>query len=245
MNKNKSMAQFKRSRLERKSEEQITKKTVFLGFLSIISFLLIVVFGLPLLIKFSIFLGDIKNKGVKDQVEKVLPPLEPRLILPYEATNSGQIKIEGVAQAGVEVELLKDDVTIGKTQVSEEGDFVFDNVVLDEGENAFSSRASIKDGGTSDLSKLVIIIYDDTSPRLEMTNPKEEALTIDYSDFDVVGNTDKNSSVTINGRFAMVDDNGEFKLKIQLAPGKNDIEIISKDMAGNETKKKIVITYDI
>ena len=43
----------------------------------------------------------------------------------------------------------------------------------------------------------------------------------------------------------MVDDNGEFKLKIQLAPGKNDIEIISKDMAGNETKKKIVITYDL
>jgi len=239
------MAQFKRSRLERKAEEQITRKTIFLGFLTIVSFVLILVFGLPLLIKFSVFLGDIKNKGAKEQVEKVLPPLEPRLVLPFEATNSGQINIEGVAQAGVEVELLKDDVTIGKTQVSENGDFIFKDVVLEEGENAFSSRASTKDGGSSELSKLAVVVYDDVAPKLELTNPSEETLTVDYSDYDLVGNTDKNSSVTINGRFAMVDDEGEFKLKMQLAPGKNDIEVISRDLAGNETKKKISITYDI
>ena len=48
------MPEFKRSRLERKKDEQITKKTVFMGFLTVVVFILIVVFGLPLLIKFQL-----------------------------------------------------------------------------------------------------------------------------------------------------------------------------------------------
>ena len=44
------MAEFKRSRLNRKTNDQITKKTIFLGLLTIVLGLLVLLFGLPLLV---------------------------------------------------------------------------------------------------------------------------------------------------------------------------------------------------
>lgn len=237
------MAQFKRSRLERKEDETVTKRTVFLGLLTIAAVVLILVFGLPLLIKFSVFLGQSKDNIVEE--EKVLPPLPPRLIVPFEATNSARISISGLAEPGVEVELLKNDVAVDKTVVSEEGDFVFRYVDLSEGENVFTAVAVSQQGGSSELSQVVKVVFDNQPPAVEMLNPKEEKLTVDYDDFDVTGRSEPGVSVLINNRVAMVDNDGFFKLKIQLQMGKNEIEVKVRDMAGNETIKKIEINYDI
>ena len=238
------MADFKRSRLERKKDEQITKKTVFMGFLTVLIFVLIVVFGLPLLIKFSIILGNSKSK--KDITnENIVPPLAPRLIVPFEATSSSKIKIDGFAEAGAEVKLLKNEQTIGTTEVTVDGNFSFMDIELSDGENNFSAIATKEDSGSSDVSKIVSVVYDPISPELIMSNPSEDSLIVDSADFDIIGKSEKGVSVTINGKVAVVDSEGNFKLKIQLSPGKNNIEIIVKDEALNETKKTISITYDI
>lgn len=237
--------QFKRSRLERKSDEQITKKTVFLGIVTILLFVAVIVFGLPFLVKFSVFLGEIKSKKEKTVSEKVLPPLAPRLILPFDATNSAKISVSGLADAKTNVELLKNDVSLGKTQVNDNGEFVFNDVQLDKGENVFAAIDINGKGVNSELSKQVKIIFDDQAAEITMINPSEESLNVNYADFDIVGKSEKGVSVLVNGHVAMVDDEGKFKLKIQLNAGKNDVEILVKDQAGNETKKKISITYDI
>jgi hypothetical protein len=78
-----------------------------------------------------------------------------------------------------------------------------------------------------------------------MLNPVEEKLTVDYSDFDIIGKSDKGVSVMINGKLAVVDDEGGFKLKVQLNAGKNNMEIVARSLAGNETRKTIELTYDI
>ena len=78
------MAEFKRSRLAQKQNEQITRKTILLGLLTVALFILMIVFGLPFLVKFSVFLGEAKKGAEKEVEEKVLPPLPPRLILPFE-----------------------------------------------------------------------------------------------------------------------------------------------------------------
>ena len=238
------MAEFKRSRLARKADEQITKKTVFLGFMTVMLFLAVVIFGLPLLIKFSIFLGE--TRKTKDIIaEKVLPPQAPRVILPYEATNTAKINMNGVAEPSVKVRLLKNDVSLNETQVSTEGDFVFENIELDKGENVFNLVAESEKGGTSDLSKPIKVVYDDSLPTITMENPKEDSSSTDSADFDIAGKTEKGVSVTVNNNVAMVDDNGNFKLKIQLNAGDNDIEIIARSLAGNETRKKVKIKYNI
>jgi hypothetical protein len=235
--------QFKRSRLERKSEEKVTKKTVSLGIITIIVFILVIIFGLPLLVKLSIFLGEIKNKKEKVVVEKVLPPLAPRLILPFDATNSATISITGVADPKTSVELLKNDSSLAKKDVTDAGDFVFDNVSLDKGNNVFTAISINDKGVNSEISKQLKVIFDDTPPEITMINPSEDTLTVDNPDFDIVGKSEKGVSVLINGHVAMVDDNGQFKLKLQLNSGKNDVEIDVTDQAGNVTKKNISITY--
>lgn len=239
------MAEFKRSRLDRKTNEQVTKKTVFLGSLTVILAILILVFGLPLLIKLSVLLGQGRSKNQNTSEIKKLPPVAPRLIIPYEATNSGQIKVSGFAEAKVNVELFKNDVSVAKTQVTDNGDFVFDSLTLDEGQNKFTAMASTDDAGSGDDSKAVVVIYDKTPPSLVLTNPSEETLSVDYADFDVTGKTDAGASVSINNRIASVDSDGNFKLKWQLNTGKNELEITAVDLAGNETKKKITINYSL
>jgi len=238
------MAEFKRSRIERKNEEQITKKTIFLGILTIFVFISVLIFGLPLLIKFSVFLGESKSK--KDtQTENIVPPLAPRFTVPFDATNSATLNINGFAEPKTTVELFKNDVSLNKIEVSDSGDFSFENVALDEGGNDFSAVAIKGDTTSSEKSKILIISYDKTNPELTLTNPSETSLTVDSADFDVVGKTEAGVSVSINGRIASVDDSGNFKLKIQLNSGNNDIEIIVTDAAGNKTTKKIAIKYDI
>lgn len=238
------MPEFKRSRLERKKDEQITKKTIFMGFLTVVIFVLIIVFGLPLLINFSIFLGNTKNKK-ETTTQNIVPPLAPRLIVPFEATSSSKIKIDGFAETGSEVELFKNEQSIGKTAVSMEGNFSFGNVELNDGENNFSAIAVKEGSGSSDISKIVSVLFDTTPPELTMTNPSTDSLTVDSADFDITGKSEKGVNVTVNGKVATVDSDGNFKIKIQLNSGKNDIGIVVKDSALNETKKTISITYDL
>jgi bacillopeptidase F len=237
------MAEFKRSRLNRQNNDQVTKKTVFLGFLTIVLAIAVLAFGLPLLIKFSIFLGQ--GKSSASTTDKVLPPLAPRLVLPYEATNSASIDVQGFAEAKVTVELFKNDVSVGKTEVTDSGDFTFSGVSLNEGDNNFSAIASTDKSGSGEKSTPIDLIYDKTPPSLTLTNPSEDNLSVDSADFDITGTTDKGASVVVNDRIAVVDDSGNFKLKWQLNTGKNDLQIIARDVAGNETAKSVSITYSL
>jgi len=239
------MAEFRRSRLKKTRDDSITRKTVFLGVLTVFLFVAIVIFGLPLLVRFSVFLGNAKNRNEEETRVQVLPPMAPRLILPFEATNSAKISVKGLAEPGVMVELLKNDVAVEKMEVSEEGEFSFDGVGLSDGENEFSAIAMTEDGGSSDLSKILIVMFDNEAPQLVMQNPSEDELTVDYDDFDIVGKAEPRVSVLVNGRVAIVDDDGGFKIKMQLQAGENEFEVVVRDMAGNETRKKIKITYDI
>jgi bacillopeptidase F len=238
------MTEFKRSRLNRKTDEQITKKTILLGVATAVLFFVVVFAGLPLLVKFSIFLGETKSRK-EVIVEKVLPPLPPRVVMPFEATNSAKINISGLAEANVQIELLKNDASLNKIETNENGEFVFENVELNEGDNEFNLVAVSTKGGTSELSKTIKVVFDNKAPELTMTNPVEDSLKVDNPDFDVVGKSEKGVSVTVSGHVAMVDDTGQFKSKIQLNSGDNDVEIIVRDLAGNETKKKVKITYNI
>ena len=238
------MAKFYSSRLEKKQDEEITKKTVVMGLLTIFALLLTLIFGLPFLVKLSVLLGEAKNRNSKQIVEKTMPPLPPRLVLNYDATNSATIDIWGISEPKTSVKLLKNDISMGEVTTLESGDFVFEDVVLDDGENQFAAIASNDVLGSSELSKIMKIRYDNLVPTLVMLNPSEESLKVDTADFDIIGQSEKDVSVTVNNRYAMVDDTGKFKIKLQLNSGKNDIEIVVRDLAGNEIKKKISITYD-
>lgn len=227
-----------------KASQANNKKTFLLGLLVVALLVSIVLFGTPLLIKFSVFLGDRQDQPANGNRDDVLPPLSPRIFVPFEATNSAALSVNGTAEIGTLIELVKDDVLLDTISTDEDGDFVFENILLEEGSNVFSAVAVSPEGKRSELSKEVEVVFDDASPPLEMTNPVEEELTVDYADFDIRGRTEVGASVLVNSRVAMVDGDGNFKLKMQLEPGKNEVEVKAKDLAGNETIKKVVIIYD-
>lgn len=239
------MAEFRRSRLEKKTDEEITRKTVFMGLLTIVVFVVMVFVGLPLLIKLTVMIGNNKSKNDSQLAVKVLPPMSPRLIMPFEATNSSQITVNGLAERNVMVELLKNDVSVGKVQANDVGEFSFSNIQLDQGDNQFTAISVSDKGGSSEPSKESVIAYDNVPPTLTMLVPSEDSSSVSVADLDVSGQSDKGVSVTVNGQVAMVDDSGKFKIKLQLNVGKNDVNIVVSDLAGNITKKTISITYDI
>ena len=222
----------------------VRRKTFLLGLFVVVLLVSIVMFGVPLLVKFSVFLGNRKSSGGVTKNDDTLPPLAPRIFVPFEATNSAALSITGTAEIGTLIELIKDDVLLDTMSTNEGGDFSFENVLLDEGSNNFSVVAVSPGGKRSELSKEVVVVFDENAPELEMVNPSESEITVDYADFDIRGKTEATASVLVAGRVAMVDSEGNFKLKMQLSLGKNDIEIKAKDMAGNETVRKITITYD-
>ena len=239
------MAQFvRKTRLERKSEDQITKKTITLGLITVLFLVFLVLLGIPFLVRFAVFLGDMKNKNAPIVVDTSLPPLAPRLFIPYDATNSAQISISGTAEAKTSIELQKNETLLTKGNVSDTGDFSFEAIVLDKGENRFSAVAISEKGVRSVVSKEVTITYDDKPPALTLQAPNADSISVDTADYDVSGTTDKGVSVTVNGHIAMVDNDGKFKQKVQLSSGKNEIEVLATSAAGNQTKKTVTITYD-
>ncbi len=235
------MAVDNKKALDKKKDN---RKTFLLGFVVVVLLVLVVMFGFSFLVRFTEFLGERKeaNGGITNDSE--LPPLPPRIFVPFEATNSAAINVSGTAESGTLIELEKDDVLLDTINVDEDGEFIFENILLNLGNNLFSAVAVAADGKRSEISKEVVVVFDNEPPRLEMTNPVEESLTVDYEDFDVVGKVDNDVSVTVNGRIGLIDSEGNFKVKIQLQPGKNNVEIKVRDLAGNETSKTIEITYD-
>lgn len=240
------MAEFfkipKRSRLDRQAEEEITKKTIILGAVTVLFFGLIVIFGLPLLVKLSELLA---NNRVKESEAKILPPLPPRLVSTFEATNSAKFDIFGVGEPKVNIELFKDEVSLGKEKADDKGGFSFDKITLDKGVNVFTAQAITDKEIKSEISKSLSIVYDDLAPLLTISSPEGDKVSVDKADFEIVGKTDKGASVTVNGRVAVVDGEGNFRQKVQLNMGKNSLEVVSQSLAGNISRKTVEITYDI
>ena len=239
------MAEFIMSRLKRNSEEEISRKTILLGLLTLLVFILVIVFGLPVLVRFSILLGDLKSGRESGVKEKVLPPLPPRLVVSYEATNSSEIVISGFAQPKMTVELLKNEVMLARETVGDNGEFSFAGVTLDEGINSFEAVARLEEGGSSEASRPVEVVFDRVLPELSLTRPESEELKVQLASYEVVGKSEKGASVWVNNRVAMVGDEGNFKIQIELSIGRNEVEVAARDLAGNEVRKKVVIIYDI
>lgn len=240
------MPEFKKkffSESQDKKIDDLTKKTIVFGTATFALFVLLFVFGLPLLIKFSVFLGEgRKNAEVKKQI--VLPPQPPRLLLPFESTPSAQINLKGFAEPNVLVDLYLDGQKVSSKNSDSAGEFLFSGVNLKSGPNIFTTMASLSSDLKSEFSAEELVIRDETAPELVISNPDKESMNVDYSDFDIIGKTDKKSYVTINNYVATVNDLGEFKMKMQLQLGKNEYTIKSRDEAGNQTVKKVTITYE-
>lgn len=168
----------------------------------------------------------------------------PVLNIPFEATNSAEINIKGFGTPNSKVKLYIDDESKQTTDVSNDGSFVFKNVVLSLGTNNIYGKTLDDASKESLASKTIKLLYNNEKPTLNINEP-EDNKTIQGGDkkIRVSGKTDPGVNVFINGTQVILDKDGNFGIDQPLNEGDNTISIKAVDITGNTTEVQRSVKY--
>jgi len=235
------MAKKRYSRLSKRTENQ-SRKNLILSMLGIIVVLVLLVrFGIPLLVNFSLFLsGQKKDESTKSASSVYLSP--PVLDQIANATNSAEFIVTGTGVKNGEIDLYVNDSLSDKKTAEDNGSFSF-NVTLQTGDNKIKAKAT-KDDKESDFSNELDVTYRNSPPSLSLDSPTDgQKFEKDQNAAQVLGKTDSGIRITVNGFWAVIDENNNFSYNLPLQNGDNTIKIEAVDQAGNKTEKEIKVTY--
>jgi hypothetical protein len=231
------------SRLSRSAERKLTKK-LFLaitGSIGLVIFILI--FGLKILINFSLIVDKLRGteKNITDTSSLILPPtLDP---LPY-ATNSAVLSISGRGKNGLGVIVYLNGKEYRKLKVDDNGTFSIRDITFKEGTNTLHAQLFDIQGNKSGLSATESVTINKKQPDLEISSPKNgDTINGDNSIVVINGKTNEENTVTVNDRIAVVGVNGVFSLRFPLNEGDNSLAITATDPAGNQKKEEVKVTY--
>lgn len=234
------------SRLNRTLEKR-TKKNLYLSLIGIILVLfLLIKFGIPALINFSLFLTNGKDQQLAEKVAKnqqiVLPPFINQT---FTATNSANISLNGTAASHEKVELFVNNNFTDIADTKDDGSFNFQNVTLSNGSNSISTKAKVNNI-ESDFSNIINVVYQSKAPSLTVDYPSDGQTFSggNQQNITVKGKTDNSIKVTVNGFWAIVDSQGNYSYSLHLQNGGNQIKVIAQDSAGNQTEKDLNINFN-
>ncbi len=203
---------------------------------------LLIRFGTTALIGFSIFLAgkDSASPTVNNSSVNFVPA--PVLNSLPVATNSAQVVITGQGESNETIKLYINNSLTDTTTTDNNGKFSFSES-LQTGSNQIEATA-LKNNKTSAYSNTVTVTYNNTPPTLTVSTPSDgQSFSKDQNTALVTGKTDPNVTVTVNGFWAVIDENNNFSYNLPLQNGDNQIKIIATDQAGNKTEKDIKVTY--
>lgn len=231
------------SRLRRHEDRKFKKRLIWALCGSIALVVFIFIFGLKLLVSFSLLIDKLHGATpvVKQGQVLILPPvLDP---LP-EATNSASLNITGRGDAGFTVIIYIDEEETKKFKIEDDGTFTLLTKRLAEGSHAISAKTTDDKGNLSDLSNVLTVSIKRAKPTLTINQPQDNARIVgDTNTIIVTGTSDPDASVTINGRMALVEDEGSFTYSFTLSEGENTIQVVAADPAGNQTDLTRRVTY--
>lgn len=240
------MAKRKRasSRLQTIEDKKNKKQAALFMALSIGFLIILIIVGIPLFEKAIIWLGD--SRGSNEEIDKNdnIPPIAPRIVTDYEATKSGNLTVRGYSEVGSTVSLYVNNTKNGEMIADMDGEFLFPDIKLMEGENYLYAKATDKAGNISQDSVNTVVVFDDKAPELSVNSPSDgDKFYYEEREILVSGETEVDVNVRVNGYVVIVDTEGNFVKKLTLSNGDNEIEIKAYDKAGNETQKKIKVSY--
>lgn len=235
----------KQSRSEEISRKR-SERNIFIILTATIALItLFFLYGIPLLINFSLLIGKLKGNNDSEIFANNSSYLAPPYLDPLtDATSSAKIDISGSALKDQVIKLYVNGKFYSKTNVKDDKSFVFYNVSLNEGENYIKAK-SVVSGKESDYSQGINIFYKNKAPDLEITYPMDNQ-TISNGDgrVKVEGKTAPFTRITINDYWAIVNSQGNFSFFLHLEKGENKIKIIATDDADNKTEKEIKIKLE-
>lgn len=238
---------MRHSRLGRYQETKLAKRTLlaFAGGIAILAFLFL--FGVKILIGFSIFVDQIRGKAPSLQSssqEVYVPP--PTLDPLPEATNSATLVVTGYGKPGMNVTLYKNDVEEETVSVEGDGTFTFKNVRVKDGNYTFAAKQTDGKKHDSARSDPVVTLIKLKEPSLEITSPQADASIFgeEHGNLTVSGSTDPGNTVTVNGRITVVRTDGSFSYSFALQTGDNVISIVTTDDAGNQKTEERTVRFE-
>lgn len=206
--------------------------------------ILAVMFGIPVLIKLAVFIGDMNSARQGGGKTDLIPPAPPTVEISYSATNSAVQNIGGYSESGARVVLTRNSKSVGSVEAGDNGKFEVTGIRLDEGDNIFVAVAVDPAGNKSGESQTVSLKFLAREPKLEIDSPADgQEITGSNNRLDVVGKTDSGARLTINDRWVTVNASGEFKWQALLVSGENRLKIAAVDEAGNRSEKELVVNY--
>ena len=231
------------SRLRRVEEKTAMRRMGLAVIGSIALLLFVAIFGLKILIGFSLLVDRIRGTAPQTQTNDVT--LQPPVLNPLpEATNSATLIISGKGTAKATLTLTVNDKEYKKTKVGDDGTFSITDIPADEGDFTASAKISDDKNNVSQASNMISTTVDRKPPKLDVSDPEDGKTVNDGTHkVSVQGITDEDMKVTINGRIVVVKSDGSFTYAFALNDGENKLEIVSRDDAGNETKVTRTVTY--
>lgn len=201
-------------------------------------------FGPQLIAGAALMLPNTQKTAETSNINKssfVAPPvLDP---LP-QATNSAKTNVSGKTFSKQLVFLYVNNNRVDETSADENGNFLFEEVPLDKGENLILAKTKNKEDKESDFSDEQTIIVRTDKPELSIDSPTDgQSFSKADKTIIVKGKTNIGNKVTVNDFWAIVDDNGQYSYNLTLQDGENSVKIVSTDQAGNTEEKTIKVTY--
>lgn len=228
----------------RRFETKKQEKKIAISIVGIIAiFIFLGVFGVRILIGFSLFVDKLRGTPQQQVAQQlILPPeLDPIPI----ATNSATIAVSGKGQAGMTVIVYINDTDTEKTTVDKDGSFNIPSVNLIDGSNTISAKQADDKNNVSALSEVFTIVSKKSKPLLEVSYPTDnQQIRQDQSSITVTGKTnDETNTVTVNDRLAIVRSDGSFSYDLNVPEGDSVMKIVATDTAGNQMTVERKINY--
>lgn len=231
----------RRAKIETKKN---TRKAILYVLISLLAAAAIIFFGLNLLTKYTSFFTNLRSSQENEPVEDTTPPPPPLFQQIQDEVNDSDYQIKGRTEPGAKVKLYvnnREQEVIANT----EGEFSY-SFELNLGKNQYYAIAEDSSGNASAQSETISVIYDNEAPELEIRKPEDGSEYFGSSErqINIEGQTEETAQVTINGKWAVVDNDGKFSYLLSLQDGENTFNIISTDKAGNKTEQEITVNFN-
>jgi len=234
----------RKTRLAKKQEARNIRQAIFYIILTLALAFVLIFVGIPLLIRMAIFLGNLRSSSKLPEQVDTISPSPPRIIIPFEATNSAQFSLKGYTEPGATIKIYNSGFSLGETVADDEGSFSIDNLELTSGRNEITAVAQDAADNESQPSMSSVVDYDTTPPSLEVTYPEDgETITGLENQITLEGKTEEGAKISVNGRLVIVGPEGDFNYQYSLEEGENTFIIIAQDKAGNQTEKELKVNY--
>jgi hypothetical protein len=231
------------SRLASVEEKRNLKKALTFGGLTLLAIVILVIYGVPILGRFTAFVSDFGKSGTITTSTDTTPPAPPKFNTFPDFTNQNKIDLSGNSEAGASIKLTFNGQET-ENLANRDGHFLF-TVTLVNGENSFYAMAVDPAGNEGQKTDTQTIVFDNKPPELSIENPENGAqfFGTKQRQTTIQGTTESNARITINDRVVSVDDNGRFYYTTTLSEGENKFVIKSEDRAGNNVEQELILSF--